>query len=257
MTNSNASLILPVNRPLPNYVQLCGEAVENLPPVHMEPFIVIDSHVSKNDLARAAFRLGFAAAQFRKQYSKLMGASILKAALLSSTLGKTITPSGANHGADLMVASSKITTYWAPRLVVLPDSLAGELHPLQKAWITDGAYVLFGFSDHNEPFDDDLHNAIGTALVMLDRHIIEANSFDPAAHSELAVSSQAATDFQSLVGDMFGKKRAAWHWSLPLLQVGLSVCFRAMYMGRSPVREFNKFCQAGGKHYLEYPGLCP
>jgi hypothetical protein len=163
----------------------------------------------------------------------------------SDQVGKTTSP-------DLWIVGSKITTHWAPRLVVLPDSIIGELHPLQRQWIHDNIYVTFEFCDHNTGFNQTVHDGIGATLVMLDRHVIEAGSIDPNAHVPLSVSAQAMSDFQCLVGDVYKNRVATWHWTLSLIQSSLLVCFRSLHQGQKPFSELKRLTCSGAKHHVEF-----
>jgi hypothetical protein len=248
------NLITPLNLPLGDYRQLCTDSVTNLPPIHMEPFLVTDHHAPMDDLTRAIFHLGFTAAQFRTQYVKYMGMSVLNASRVCASMVRVFPHTGPTHEADLLLAASKITIFWAPRLVVLPDSIMAEMHPLQKSWIDDHIYLVFGFSDRNVPFNQTVHDAIGTGLVMLDRGMIEADSPDHSAHGPLTVSAQAASDFQSIVGDAYKNRTATWHWTLSLLQIGISVCFRSLHQGHRPLSTWKRFTNSGAQHHVMFTG---
>jgi hypothetical protein len=235
--------------PLADYWLLCAEAVANLPSIIMAPYLVTDGLTSKADLTRSAFRFGSTFGRItNEKHSYFMAYSNGNARRMSAGLG---TPnSSSNVQIDLLQVASKITTVSTPRVVVLPDSLVTELHPRQQKWMSEGIYLVFGFCDLTAPFNQNLNNAIGTALVLLDRHIIEANSYDPRHHRPLTVSAQAAADFQCVVGDVYQNRIATWHWTLALLQIGLSVCYRASYDGKSPTRTMRRFASSGHQHHV-------
>jgi hypothetical protein len=239
---------------LSDYATLCTEAVANLPEINMAPFLVADSQATIRDFSMASYDHGIFIERFRKNVKKIERMWGTFAFLHSITQSSLTAASASSKASDMHVAMSRISFTLEPQLAVLPDSIRAELHPLQDKWIKDNIYLVFGFYDRSIPLDDKLRNAIGTALVMLDRHVIEAGNTDPSVHTALNVSVQAASDFQSVVGDMYKNRTAIWHSNLQLSQIVLSSFHRLFGMGASPKKAMEYLLATGVDHHVVHFG---
>lgn len=240
----------PLNLPrTADYVALCNATMSNLKPFIVSPYLVIDDQTPPKLLVDETANLGYSTRNYRREISRHNRLALTIANILYSRL-KPLAHSPHVHP-DITALYSRYSGYIAmPQTVVLPKSLIKELHSKQLNWMQDGTYWIYGCEIDGVPMTPSMGVAIATAMVMLDRHVIEAGTIDPHLHRPLKLSIQAENDFRALVSDLYTRGDATWHSTIASFLIGSSIIFRALQMRLVRARLARTFIATGKWHYL-------
>jgi hypothetical protein len=134
-----------------------------------------------------------------------------------------------------------------------------DLPPNQKLWYYDNLYAQIGFADSAKCAGaiGELGDVTMYAMTTYDAGVAVSGSVEPLDHPILAGDLLVKTVYTSVVGCFFRDRIMIWNRKLLAYRTALAVMMRATLMNRDPGREYQRFVNAGGEYFLEYPTLCP
>ena len=126
-----------------------------------------------------------------------------------------------------------------------------------ESWRVDGLYIQVGFYNRTMTFYAWPVFPVATAMTIYDVGVAATGFINPEKHLSLTVDSVAALDYHLIVGDFFKEDVGIWCQALVEFRNMVMVKCRAIMANRDPDEEYQRFVDAGGKYFLEYPTLCP
>jgi hypothetical protein len=138
------------------------------------------------------------------------------------------------------------------------DGLWSQFAAKQDAWqIEDGLYVQVAFYDFDLIGNRGPRREVAYPMTFLDTLVCRTGSVDPASHKASVVFSEIAKAYEKIVGNTYRNRIGIWSKDLVEFRNMVLVQARAVLTDRDPVAEYDRFIQAGGWYFLEYPALCP
>jgi len=98
---------------------------------------------------------------------------------------------------------------------------------------------------------------IAHSMMPFDITVNKSNSINPVDHSEIELESRSARIVREAVDGLYKYGCAVWCRKLVTYRNQLLITVRSILTGRNPIAEWNRFVQAGGWYFLQYPQLCP
>ena len=161
----------------------------------------------------------------------------------------------ANHAAEFGI-SSMIVPVWISDSA--PDWLWSMFAAKQDAWqIDDGLYVQASFADFDLIGDRGPRREVAYPMTFLDLLVCRTGSTDPGSHKAIETYPEYAEAYEKIVGSTYRNRLGIWTEALVNFRNLVLVQARAVLTDRDPVTEYNRFIEAGGEYFLEYPTLCP
>ncbi|RPH93355.1 hypothetical protein EHM69_10535 [candidate division KSB1 bacterium] len=112
---------------------------------------------------------------------------------------------------------------------------------------------LDGSRNHRfQPLD-----ALAVSMDIHDHLCQAAGSLESADHGLVSTLLAHAEDFQLIVGDIYRRHWGFMNRKLIEYRNKVLVSAGALVRDLDPVAEYERFIQAGGKYFLDYPVLCP
>jgi hypothetical protein len=125
------------------------------------------------------------------------------------------------------------------------------------AWEIQRAQLQLAFVNRLQDVCNMPINTLTCSMRVFDHLWDKTRSVEAKDHRPLQVKSEEAERFQLLVGDIYRQRWGFMNRKLIDYRNKVLVMFRALVAGQDPIAEYNRFINAGGKYYAEYPTLCP
>jgi len=126
--------------------------------------------------------------------------------------------------------------------------------PIQSDWALEGMHILqLGFKESQRwSILPDPVNAIYAAMTTYDRMYLASGKMDPMEHTPLTASERESQAYRLIVNDVYREGIAIWFRDLVNLRNEIMVKLRAKAYKLDPDAEWKKFCDASGRHFLDY-----
>ena len=132
---------------------------------------------------------------------------------------------------------------------------AGLFTPLQDKWLVNGVYVQIGFVNKIQETVDPDFIASSIAMLHYDHCVATSNSLDPEDHTPHLVPSEIADSFHHQIGDLYRSGRGVWCRELLEYRDMWLIGIRSMLTGVDPFGAYDRFQEAGGRYFLQFPKL--
>ena len=162
------------------------------------------------------------------------------------------------------IPKANVGAWHHTRPLVLPDN-----HPLeaqQTRWIFKNFYLQMGFLDleimrqygldDQDAVDQPFMVEIFDAMMKTDSHYCTTGCINPG--EQFRMSRQDDYSEEALIHclKVFDKGIGLWRVELVDFRNAMLIGIRALLEERDPEQEYERFLKLGGRHFLDYPGLC-
>lgn len=158
-----------------------------------------------------------------------------------------LSPESVGLSVDIALSSSRSShwrTYSRGWNFVLPYS--DDFWDIQLVFLNDSR------SHYISPLD-----VLFTAMDVYDYLWMTSHSLASKDHGAFPIDARTAETFRLIVGDIFRPPWGFMNRRLVEYRNKILISVGALRYDLDPVAEYDRFIKAGGKHYLEYPKLCP
>lgn len=163
---------------------------------------------------------------------------------------------------ELVFVEERMKVYYLAKLDFIafrtPDRGQLKYSPtsLLAKWAVEGVRIQTGFV-LVDPQKKVREQAIITGMDSLDMLFEMTGTFEPSAHEGLVAPVAIADAISAAVGDFYLSKKGIWCRNLVAERSRWMIRNHCWLTGRDPDDEYQRFLDAGGTYYLEYPRLCP
>jgi hypothetical protein len=129
------------------------------------------------------------------------------------------------------------------------------IEPIQERWLVDGVYVQIGFVNKISEYAKSDFLLSGLAMLQYDQNVVLSHSLDPEDHTPHLVPSEIADSFHHQIGDLYRSGRGVWCRELLEYRDMWLIGIRSMLTGVDPFGAYDRFQEAGGRYFLQFPKL--
>ena len=178
--------------------------------------------------------------------------SMVKEFMRARRLMKAVYSSGDLDPKDFGIASTidPIITLDVNPINLIKGHLADE-------WSYDGFYLQASFFDPKKVTCAIPYRSTSTAQTFYDIFVEKTGSLEPKDHQPIQQSYRQVQELNLTISGFYFAEIGVWRRVLLLYRTAVLVMLRAVWMGRDPLQEYDRFLKAGGKYFLDYPALCP
>lgn len=128
---------------------------------------------------------------------------------------------------------------------------------LPRIWEYQNFYLQGSYYDPRNVNSAIPYHSTSTAQTFYDILSTKYGSLDPVHHFPLQNSVRQIRELNLAIGDYYQADIGVWRRELLEYHTAVLVMMRAAWMGRNPLREYDRFIHAGGAYFFDYPALCP